>query len=121
MRVFVAGATGVVGRRLLPLLASQGHEVIGLTRSYGAAVEVEMLGAVVAEADALDSGALSRVVKDAAPDAVVRLLTAIPAKLKPRQMSRDFAQTTRLRTGGTRNLRYANCWALHHRSTSPWP
>jgi uncharacterized protein YbjT (DUF2867 family) len=45
MRVFVAGATGVIGRRLLPLLTSQGHEVIGLARSYGAAVEVELRGA----------------------------------------------------------------------------
>ncbi|WP_405065101.1 NAD(P)-dependent oxidoreductase [Kribbella sp. NBC_01510] len=107
MRVFVAGATGVISRRLLPLLTSQGHEVIGLARSYGAAVEVEMLGAVVAEADALDSEALSRVVKDAAPDAVVHLLTAIPAKINPRRMSRDFAQTNRLRTEGTRNLLYA--------------
>jgi nucleoside-diphosphate-sugar epimerase len=107
MRVFVAGATGVIGRRLLPLLTSRGHEVVGLARSYGAAVEVEMLGAVVAEADALDSNALSRVVKDAAPDAVVHLLTAIPAKVNPRRMSRDFAQTNRLRTEGTRNLLYA--------------
>src|SRR4051812_25562192 len=104
MRVFVAGATGVIGRQLLPLLTSQGHEVIGLARSYGAAVEVELLGAVVAEADALDSGTLSRVVKDAAPDAVVHLLTAIPAKINPRRMSRDLAQTNRLRTEGTRNL-----------------
>jgi glyceraldehyde-3-phosphate dehydrogenase/erythrose-4-phosphate dehydrogenase len=69
--------------------------VIGLARSYGAAVEVEMLGAVVAEADALDSGALSRVVKDASPDAVVHLLTAIPAKINLRRISRDFAQTRR--------------------------
>jgi nucleoside-diphosphate-sugar epimerase len=107
MRVFVAGATGVIGRRLLPLLISQGHEVIGLARSNSAAVEVEMLGAVVAEADALDAGALSRVVKDAAPDAVVHLLTAIPARINPRRMSRDFAQTNRLRTEGTRNLLYA--------------
>lgn len=107
MRVFVAGATGVIGRRLLPLLTSKGHEVIGLARSYGAAVEIETLGAVVAEADALDPGALSRVVKDAAPDAVVHLLTAIPAKINPRRMSRDFAQTNRLRTEGTRNLLYA--------------
>jgi nucleoside-diphosphate-sugar epimerase len=107
MHVFVAGATGVIGRQLLPLLTSQGNEVIGLARSYGAAVEVETLGAVVAEADALDSDALSRVIKDAAPDAVVHLLTAIPARINRRRMSRDFAQTNRLRTEGTRNLLYA--------------
>jgi nucleoside-diphosphate-sugar epimerase len=104
MRVFIAGATGVIGRRLVPLLTSKGHDVIGLARSYGAGVEVEMLGAEVAKADALDFSALNRVVKDAAPDAVVHLLTAIPGKINPRRMRRDFAQTNRLRTDGTRNL-----------------
>jgi nucleoside-diphosphate-sugar epimerase len=107
MRVFIAGATGVIGRRLVPLLTSAGHDVIGLARSYGAGVEVEVLGAEVAEADALDSDALSRVVKDAAPDAVVHLLTAIPREISPRRMRHDFAQTNRLRTEGTRNLLYA--------------
>ena len=52
MRVFVAGATGAIGRQLLPLLTSTGHEAIGLARSYGAAVEVELLGGEVAMADA---------------------------------------------------------------------
>ena len=107
MRVFVAGATGAIGRQLLPLLTSTGHEAIGLARSYGAAVEVELLGGEVAMADALDAGALSRAVKDSAPDAVVHLLTAIPDKINPRRMSRDLAQTNRLRTEGTRNLLYA--------------
>ena len=60
MRVFVAGATGAIGRQLLPLLTSTGHEAIGLARSYSAAVEVELLGAEVAMADALDAGTLSR-------------------------------------------------------------
>ncbi len=50
-----------------------------------------MLGAVAAEADALDSGALIRVVEDAAPDAIIHLLTAIPAKINPRRIDRDFA------------------------------
>ncbi len=64
MRVFIAGATGVIGRRLVPLLTSKGHEVIGLARSYGAGVEVETLGAKVAKADALDSGGLCRPTSD---------------------------------------------------------
>ncbi|MEV0801576.1 NAD(P)-dependent oxidoreductase [Kribbella sp. NPDC050281] len=107
MRVFVAGATGAIGRQLLPLLSSTGHETIGLAGSYGAAVEVELLGGEVAMADALDAGALSLAVKDSAPDAVVHLLTAIPGKISPRRMSRDVAWTNRLRTEGTRNLLYA--------------
>ncbi|WP_067477548.1 NAD-dependent epimerase/dehydratase family protein [Actinomadura hibisca] len=92
MRVLVAGATGVIGRQLVPLLTATGHEVIGLSRT----------GQV--KADALDRAALTRAVKDAAPDAVVHLLTAIPAEISPRHMERDFALTNRLRTEGTRNL-----------------
>ncbi|MEV0291475.1 MULTISPECIES: NAD-dependent epimerase/dehydratase family protein [unclassified Kribbella] len=61
MRVFVAGATGVIGRRLLPLLSLKGHEVVGLARSASTAIAVQDLGADVARADALDSGMLARV------------------------------------------------------------
>jgi nucleoside-diphosphate-sugar epimerase len=98
MRVLVAGSTGVIGSRLVPLLEAVGHEVTGLARSPGRAS-----GAIVA-ADALDRDGLARAVAGAAPDAIVNLLTAIPAALDPKHLARDFAATNRLRTEGTRNL-----------------
>ncbi|MFD9790006.1 NAD-dependent epimerase/dehydratase family protein [Streptomyces sp. NPDC059070] len=104
MRVLVAGATGVIGRALVPLLTSVGHEVTGLSRSADRAAALARAGATSVVADALDPGALDRAVREAAPDAVVHLLTAIPAELNPRTMPRQFALTDRLRTEGTRNL-----------------
>ncbi|QXJ20166.1 NAD(P)-dependent oxidoreductase [Actinomadura graeca] len=98
MRVLVAGATGVIGGRLVPLLHAVGHEVIGLAGSPRRAAP----GIVVA--DALDRAALARAVADAAPDAVVNLLTAVPASPCPRRLARDFTFTNRLCTEGTRNL-----------------
>ncbi|KAB2363517.1 NAD-dependent epimerase/dehydratase family protein [Actinomadura montaniterrae] len=97
MRVLVAGSTGVIGSRLMPLLEAVGHEPIGLSRSGRGP------GRTLA-ADALDRDAMSRAVREAAPDAVVNLLTAIPAALDPKHLARDFALTNRLRTEGTRNL-----------------
>ncbi|MET7394512.1 NAD(P)-dependent oxidoreductase [Dactylosporangium sp. NPDC005572] len=100
MRVLVAGATGVIGSRLVPLLDAVGHQVVAMVRrgtSAGAGVEV-------VEADALDREAVRRAVRAAAPDAVVNLLTAIPPEVNPRRLARDFAVTNRLRTEGTRNL-----------------
>ena len=104
MRVFVAGATGVIGRQLVPILSSVGHDVIGLVRPSASADEVERAGAQVAIADALDPAALCRAVKHASPDAVVNLLTAIPDEIRPRRFARDIAMTNRLRTEATRNL-----------------
>ncbi|HEX5594565.1 MAG TPA: NAD(P)-dependent oxidoreductase [Micromonosporaceae bacterium] len=104
MRVLVAGATGVIGRQLVPLLAASGHDVIGLARSRARAAVVEQTGAEVVVADALDRSAVARVVRDAAPDAVVHALTAIPAEINPKRLAQDFALTNRLRTEGTRNL-----------------
>jgi nucleoside-diphosphate-sugar epimerase len=103
MHVFVAGATGVIGRRLVPVLRSAGHDVIGLARSPEAGVALERLGIDVVHADALDHAAMRRAVRIAAPDAVVHLLTRIPAKVDPKRMARDFAQTNRLRTEGSWN------------------
>jgi nucleoside-diphosphate-sugar epimerase len=104
MRVLVAGATGVIGRQLVPLLTSVGHEVVAMSRSPRRADAAERAGATVVLADALDRAAVARAVRDAAPDAVVHLLTAIPEKVNPWRMSRDFGPTNRLRSEGTRNL-----------------
>jgi nucleoside-diphosphate-sugar epimerase len=100
MRVLVAGATGVIGRRLVPILTAAGHDVVGLARSRDRATP----DPAIVVADALDREALTRAVRDAAPDAVVNMLTAIPAETNPRRLAADFAVTNRLRTEGTRNL-----------------
>ncbi|HEX6499156.1 MAG TPA: NAD(P)-dependent oxidoreductase [Micromonosporaceae bacterium] len=104
MRVLVAGATGVIGRQLVPLLVSVGHEVVGLARSPRRIEPLREAGATVVYADALDRAALLREVDKARPDAVVHLLTAIPDEMNPRRLMRGFALTNRLRTEGTRNL-----------------
>ncbi len=104
MRVLVAGATGVIGERMVPLLTAVGHEVLGLARPGSGTAKLEAAGARVVVADALDRDGVRRAVGEAAPDAVVNMLTAIPAEIDPRHLARDFAVTNRLRTEGTRNL-----------------
>lgn len=104
MRVLVAGATGVVGRQLVPLLTAVGHDVVGLARSRHRAAAVEQAGARMEFVDALDRAALHRAVRAAEPEAVVHLLTAIPGDFDPRRLATVFETTNRLRTEGTRNL-----------------
>ena len=104
MRVLVAGATGVIGNRMVPLLAAVGHEVLGLARPGSDTTRLEAAGARAVVADALDRDGLRRAVRQAAPDAVVNMLTAIPAEIDPKHLARDFTLTNRLRTEGTRNL-----------------
>ncbi|MBI3688355.1 MAG: NAD(P)-dependent oxidoreductase [Actinobacteria bacterium] len=104
MRVLVAGATGVIGRQLVPLLTSVGHEVVGVSRTRHPAVTGPTGSTRFVALDALDRDAVTRVVRDVRPDAIVNLLTAIPAELNPKRMTSEFALTNRLRTHGTRNL-----------------
>ena len=104
MRVLVAGATGVLGRQLVPLLSSVGHDVVGLARSAGRADALAEAGARLVTADALDAAALRRAVLEAEPEAVVHLLTAIPADFHPRRLDEAFRTTNRLRTEATRTL-----------------
>ena len=104
MRIFVAGATGVVGRRLVPELVRRGHEVVGTTRTPGKLDRVRELGADPVLLDALDEIGVKDAVASAAPEVVVHQLTAIPEAVNPRHLDRDFEMTNRLRTEGTDHL-----------------
>jgi nucleoside-diphosphate-sugar epimerase len=103
MRVFVAGATGAIGKQLVPRLVAAGHEVHGMTRSASNEAVLEELGAVPVVADALDPHRVAEAVGAAGPDVIVHQLTAIGA-VDTRHMERDFALTNRLRTEGTDHL-----------------
>jgi nucleoside-diphosphate-sugar epimerase len=103
MRVFVAGATGAIGRQLVPRLVAHGHEVHGMTRSESKRTTLRELGAVPVVADALDADQVAEAVGRASPDVIVHELTAIGA-LDLRHFDRDFALTNRLRTDGTDHL-----------------
>ncbi|MFE7610336.1 NAD-dependent epimerase/dehydratase family protein [Streptomyces celluloflavus] len=96
MRVFVAGATGAVGRLLVPLLVAAGHEVTGTSRSPAGVERVRGLGATGVQADALDAAGLRDAVRAAAPEAVIHQLTDLSGA--------DGAANGRLRREGTRNL-----------------
>jgi nucleoside-diphosphate-sugar epimerase len=98
MRVFVAGASGAIGSRLVPQLVERGHEVIGSSRSPGNAERVRALGAKPVELDLLDPEAVRRAVLESEPDAIVHQATALA---DVRFFDRTFAQTNRLRTEGT--------------------
>jgi nucleoside-diphosphate-sugar epimerase len=104
MRVFLAGATGVIGRRLVPLLLAQGHQVTGMVRSSERGDAVLALGAEPAIADALDFDGVCGAVREARPDAVIHQLTALPRRIDPRKIERDFELNDRLRSEGTRHL-----------------
>jgi nucleoside-diphosphate-sugar epimerase len=104
MRVFVAGATGVLGRRLVPSLVESGHDVTGMTRSGDKQDALRGAGADPVVCDALDREAVREAVLAARPEVVVHQLTAIPPGFNPRRMAEEFAPTNRLRTEGTRHL-----------------
>jgi nucleoside-diphosphate-sugar epimerase len=101
---FLAGATGVVGRQLLPLLVSDGWRVFGTTRRPERALELEALGAVPVVVDALDEQALRAALIAAQPSVVVHQLTDLPPGLDPALMPAALVRTARLRDTGTRNL-----------------
>lgn len=103
MRVFVAGATGAIGRQLVPRLVNTGHEVHGMTRSAEKKAMIAEMGAVGVTADALDPDQVTEAVTAAKPDVIVHELTAI-GHVDPRHFDRDFALTSRLRTEGTDHL-----------------
>jgi nucleoside-diphosphate-sugar epimerase len=101
MRVFVAGASGAIGTRLVPQLIDRGHEVIGTFRSPGNAERVRALGAEPIPLDLLDPRAVRKAVLETKPDAIVHQATALADARFSRNLDRTFAQTNRLRTEGT--------------------
>jgi nucleoside-diphosphate-sugar epimerase len=109
MRIFVAGATGVLGRALVPLLVAQGHEVVGMTRTASKQDLVHGLGARPVVADALDPDAVAQAVASAEPEVIVHELTALSGNMSARDMrhperSPMATMTNRLRTEATDHL-----------------
>jgi nucleoside-diphosphate-sugar epimerase len=101
MRVFVAGASGAIGTRLVPQLIERGHEVIGTSRKPANAERVRALGAQAIVLDLLDPRAVRTAVLEAEPDAIVHQATALADVRFSRKLDRTFAPTNRLRTEGT--------------------
>jgi nucleoside-diphosphate-sugar epimerase len=124
MKVFVAGATGALGKPLVARLVENGHEVTGMTRTGSKQDLLRSLGARPVVADALDPDAVARAVAEAEPDVIAHELTAI-VTFNPRRMERDFAATNRLRTEGTDHLLAAGRAVAVKRfvaqSFAPWP
>lgn len=104
MKIFLAGATGAIGRRLVPLLVAAGHEVIGTTRSQSKVEPLLAAGVQPLVLDVFDAPALSRAVKAARPDVVVHQLTDLPPGLDPSRMAEATQRNARMRKEGTGNL-----------------
>ena len=104
MKVFLAGATGVVGRRLAVLLRRAGHEVAGTTRSEAKAAALQAIGAVPVLVDAYDADKLKLAVFAVQPDVIVHQLTDLPQVIDPNTLPAALEANARLRITGTRNL-----------------
>lgn len=104
MRVFLAGASGAIGRRLTPMLVAAGHTVTGTTRHADKTAAIRAAGATPAVVDALNASQVLEAVQRAKPEVIIHELTAIPANLNLRRLDEEFAMTNRLRTQGTDNL-----------------
>jgi 2-alkyl-3-oxoalkanoate reductase len=103
MKVFIAGATGALGKQLVPMLVDQGHDVTGMTRTPTKREMVTAMGARPVIADALDPEGVAKVVAEAEPEVVIHQLTALTGTFA-RNIDKAFVQTNRLRTEGTDHL-----------------
>ena len=104
MNIFLAGASGVVGRRLVPMLRDAGHVVTGTTRSPEKAAALETLGAKGVVVDVYDARALLKAMNAAHPDVVIHQLTDLPDTVDPKTYPAALARNARVRTEGTPNL-----------------
>jgi 2-alkyl-3-oxoalkanoate reductase len=125
MKVFVAGATGAIGTRLVPQLVERGHEVVGTSRSAEKAERLRRLGAEPVVLDVLDASDVGEAVSAARPDAIVHQATALAGLDDLKHFDRSFAQTNRLRTEGTDALlaagREAGVRLFVAQSYTGWP
>lgn len=104
MRVLVAGATGMIGRRLVPMLVAAGHQVTGLTRSRGRTAVLTRARVQAIVCDVFDAEALGATMRAVRPEAVINQLTALPPRINPRQVPTAMTATNRLRIEGTARL-----------------
>jgi len=104
MNIFLAGATGAIGKRLVPLLLQAGFQVVGTTRSPSRAEGLRAAGVEPAVVDVFDRASLVRVVAAAQPDIVLHQLTDLPPGLDPGLMAEGTRRNARMRSEGTQNL-----------------
>jgi nucleoside-diphosphate-sugar epimerase len=104
MKVLVAGASGALGKQLVPRLVADGHEVVGTTRSESKLGLLRELGATGVVADLLDPDQVARVVAEASPEVIIHQLTALNRPFDVKHFDRTFEETNRLRTEGTDHL-----------------
>lgn len=104
MKVFVAGATGAVGKRLVPLLVASGYDVVAMTRTADKAATLHAIGAEPVVADGLDRDAIMQAVARAEPDVVIHQMTGLTGIKSFKKFDEEFTLTNRLRTEGTDNL-----------------
>jgi 2-alkyl-3-oxoalkanoate reductase len=125
MRIFVAGATGALGRQLVPQLVANGHEVVAMTRTESKQDELRGMGAKPVVADALDPDAVAQAVAQAEPEVIVHQLTALSGSFDMRKIDQFFAATNQLRTEGTDHLlaagRAAGARRFVAQSYAGWP
>jgi len=125
MKIFLAGGTGALGRRLVPLLVGRGHQVVATTRSAAKTGDLKAKGAEPVILDGLDGEAVRRAVVAARPDVIVHQMTALVGVRDLKNLDREFVLTNRLRTEGTDHLvaaaRAAGARRLVAQSYTGWP
>jgi nucleoside-diphosphate-sugar epimerase len=125
MKILVAGATGAMGKQLLPRLAAEGHDVTGITRSEAKLDAIRSLGARGVVADVLNPDDVARVVAEAEPDVIIHQLTALNRSFDVKHFDRTFEMTNRLRTEATDHLlaagRAAGVRRFIAQSYAGWP
>ena len=104
MRIFLAGASGAIGRRLTPLLLAAGHTVVGTTRSAEKATELQARGVEPVVVDVFDADSLLEFVAWARPDVIIHQLTDLPQSFDPARLQDALVRNSRLRVEGTANL-----------------